>query len=201
MASRIGGRGFQNWVLYVLALGKEQSANQQKVWKVLYLPPSPQWFESTSQNSQSELLLHFFNLISSAPVRERYYKPCRKREQTTMQLRTLLLIKQCYNLMKLVDVLPKFEFLICTRKTGRKRIKHRTLYYLRLTIQMTFIYQAFSSNCIFVSSFRNKNVLIKWNWSLRSRVFLRNTVFFSSCWLFPLAGLCSSEIRSVRLVW
>lgn len=39
-----------------------------------------------------------------------------------MQLRTLLLIKQCYNLMKLVDVLPKFQFLICAtpeRRGGR----------------------------------------------------------------------------------
>lgn len=53
--------------------------------------------------------LCFFSLVSSAPVRVVHWK----REQRMKQRRTLLLINQCYNLMKFVCILTEFQFFIC----------------------------------------------------------------------------------------
>lgn len=72
------------------------------------------WFEITSQNSVFRHQCISSAFIGLLPIHW-------KREQRIMQCRAPLSIKQCYNLMKFVDILPTFQIFISfipERKTG-----------------------------------------------------------------------------------
>lgn len=77
---------------------KNKAAKHQKVEKyVLGYFPYAEWFESMSQNPQSELSLNFFNLICPALLGRHIKNLVGKESRKMMQLRTLLSIKQRYD--------------------------------------------------------------------------------------------------------